>query len=682
MVTAKITRVCSSTMRNNSPSSVVSTRTNRNRSNERIKQNEPPSENSSTNSTKTISKSQGSHIGSPTTSFTSTNSWKSRASGSGSLENINENNNISFRKIATSFPQVENNIHVVIRVRPLNSKEIRCGDTSTVDFPGNGQILVHGMPNGNSNQKEKTFSYDAVFEPASSQEDVFEFCGIKELIEMAVEGFRCTAFCYGQTGSGKTHTLTGPPGLFLQRPTAYHKDHGLILRSFVYLFQLLDKSSEIHYTLRASFLEIYNEKIIDLLNLGSSRKPLPIRWSKKARGFFVENLFTVVCEELDDLIAVLEEGMRNRSVGKHNMNEYSSRSHTILTINITSEIAAEGGVFISRTGKLNFVDLAGSEVTKKTQSGGKTLEEANNINKSLMVLGYCISSLSDPKRIGTHIPYRDSNLTKLLADSLAGNGVTLMIACISPAKSNQSESVNTLRYASRAKKIKTKPAVLMDPREALILNLKREITTLQSENDHLKTALNFHQIPTSSTNPTSAEDLERISELEAPELAELVRHYVNENETLKKENSELYQSKELLLRDHELVCRENERLLKKLEDVNLAAFSAGDLENVIQQPPSTRQSSIELPKTVTKELDMRQIGKVSVTSGRSKRSSLNGKNHPLRAKNLKPSNDPKSAHSSRRFSISGASDSGQYRDGLGKNKDPFGSAVSLIGDPG
>lgn len=128
-------------------------------------------------------------------------------------------------------------------------------------------------------------------------------------------------------------------------------------------------------------------QVIDLLNAGSARKPLAVRWSKKSRGFFVENLFTVDCEELDDLLAVLEEGMRNRSVGAHRMNDYSSRSHTILSVHITSEQQAENGVFISKQGKINFVDLAGSEMTKKTNSEGKTLEEANNINKSLMVLG-------------------------------------------------------------------------------------------------------------------------------------------------------------------------------------------------------------------------------------------------------------------------------------------------------
>ena len=170
------------------------------------------------------------------------------------------------------------------------------------------------------------------------------------------------------------------------------------------------------------------------------------------------------------------------------MNEHSSRSHTILTVHIHSEEKATSednkAVYITRHGKINFVDLAGSEMTKKTRSEGKTLEEANNINKSLMVLGYCISQLSSQKKSdrGVHIPYRDSKLTKLLADSLAGNGVTLMVmqcrqsvkknyssanasafqvACVSPALSNLSETSNTLRYAARAKKIKTKPIVVM-----------------------------------------------------------------------------------------------------------------------------------------------------------------------------------------------------------------------------
>lgn len=195
--------------------------------------------------------------------------------------------------------------------------------------------------------------------------------------------------------------------------------------------------------------------------------------------------------------------------------------------------------------------------------------------------GYCIASLSDSKRRNGHIPYRDSKLTKLLADSLAGNGVTLMIACISPAKSNICETLNTLRYAARAKRIRTKPIIVMDPREALILSLKREVNTLKLENEHLKSALHLHteafehstqELVGASERrviPNAPQvDLERMSELEVAEIRDLVRLYVAENEALRTENTELFNTRDMILRDQEVVCRENERLLKKLEDVN------------------------------------------------------------------------------------------------------------------
>ncbi|XP_059092031.1 kinesin-like protein KIF3A isoform X4 [Tigriopus californicus] len=400
------------------------------------------------------------------------------------------------------------NINVVVRVRPLNGREVKSDDTNITQFPGDGGIWVEEK----TGDKLRPFTFNVVFEPEASQADVLEHSGIKRLIEMAVDGFSTTCFCYGQTGSGKTHTLTGPPhlekvlidpihkqswGKFQSKRTdPLHVDHGLVFRSFIYLYeQLKQKSNDSSYVIKASYLEIYNEKVIDLLNTGAKKSNLNVRWDKKSRAFVVDNLFSIECEELDDLVAVLEEGLKNRAIGKHNMNEHSSRSHTILTVHIHSEEKATSednkGVYITRHGKINFVDLAGSEMTKKTKSEGKTLEEANNINKSLMVLGYCIAQLSSQKRNdrGVHIPYRDSKLTKLLADSLAGNGVTLMIACVSPAKSNCSETMNTLRYAARAKKIKTKPVVVMDPREALIVSLKREVNILTQENNHLRQLL-------------------------------------------------------------------------------------------------------------------------------------------------------------------------------------------------
>lgn len=171
-----------------------------------------------------------------------------------------------------------------VRVRPLNDKEKREHDPSVVQFPGNGQILCDGIPGGPSGgQKPKLFGYNVVFEPGATQSDVVEYSGIKRLIEMAIEGFCCTAFCYGQTGSGKTHTLTGPPELvyfiiiimfffiviflfhiypqFIGKPKLSDQRHGLIFRSFLYLFQLLQEQKDTNFILKASFLEIYNEKV-------------------------------------------------------------------------------------------------------------------------------------------------------------------------------------------------------------------------------------------------------------------------------------------------------------------------------------------------------------------------------------------------------------------------------------
>ncbi|KAK8383348.1 hypothetical protein O3P69_011669 [Scylla paramamosain] len=484
------------------------------------------------------------------------------------------------------------NINVVVRCRPLNEKEKQRCDEMCLRFPGEGQAWVN-MDNMNGTGGAETQS-----------EDVLAHSGVKRLLDMAIDGFSCTVFCYGQTGSGKTHTLTGPPHLFDNGTSMFSESHGLIFRSFVYLFNQIQNRDDMEFTLTASYLEIYNEKVIDLLNIGTNTKPLQVRWSKKKRGFFVENLFEIECSELDDLLAVLEEGLRNRAVASHNMNEYSSRSHTILTVNITSEQKADDGVYLTKNGKINFVDLAGSEMTKKTNSEGKTLEEANNINKSLMVLGTCIAALSDHRRKDGHIPYRDSKLTKLLADSLAGNGVTLMIACVSPAKSNISETLNTLRYASRAKRIRTKPLIIMDPKEKVILSLQREVSLLREENAHLKMLIDLGENGVPQEGPQqlnghlAAEangvdlaehvaavggrpvpgimsrqgsfriDKDKLETLDNQELVKLVQQYMASYSNIRRENKELQQVSAALVKDQELVCRENERLLRKLEDVN------------------------------------------------------------------------------------------------------------------
>ncbi|XP_041349655.1 uncharacterized protein LOC121368954 isoform X2 [Gigantopelta aegis] len=281
-----------------------------------------------------------------------------------------------------------------------------------------------------------------------------------------------------------------------------------------------------------------------------------------------------------------EEGLRNRQTGSHGLNEFSSRSHSMLTVTIDSEYPDpdDENLYITKRGKLSFVDLAGSEKVKDQNLGAGVLSESNSINKSLLVLGNCISHLGDSKRRHGHIPYRDSKLTKLLADSLGGNGVTLMITCITPSSYNVTETMNTLRYASRAKKIKTKPAIKMDPREKLILSLKREIKILRNENHYLRQQLEFPAKPKGQLQKENDEKFMKfIKEQQQKEsgLNEMLQEYMVENEALRGENSDLHSTRDRIRREQQLLYRENEKLMKRVEE----------LERVVSQSPSTWQQA-------------------------------------------------------------------------------------------
>ncbi|XP_027625334.1 kinesin-like protein KIF12 isoform X3 [Tupaia chinensis] len=250
----------------------------------------------------------------------------------------------------------------------------------------------------------------------------------------AVCSFSCTVFTFGQTGSGKTYTLTGPPpqGEGVPVPPSLA---GIMQRTFAWLLDRVQRLGS-QVTLRASYLEIYNEQVRDLLSLGSSR-PLPVRWNK-TRGFYVEQLREVEFGSLEALMELLQKGLSRRRSSAHSLNQASSRSHALLTLHICRPVSPASLVPQSPQlppadageppagGKLCFVDLAGSEKVTATGSRGELMLEANSINRSLLALGHCISLLLDPQRKQSHIPFRDSKLTKLLADSLGGRGVTLM----------------------------------------------------------------------------------------------------------------------------------------------------------------------------------------------------------------------------------------------------------------
>ena len=352
-------------------------------------------------------------------------------------------------------------VKVVVRCRPMNEKEIRDGHTQVVEMDTNtGTVdLVQ------ENAAKKSFTFDLVYDCNSRQEDIYEEIG-RPLVESVLQGFNCTIFAYGQTGTGKTFTMEG-----------IGDDKGMIPRSFDHIFSHISRSSNQQYLVRASYLEIYQEEIRDLL-LKDQSKRLELK-ERPDVGVYVDNLTSFVCKSLDEIHHGMAIGKQNRSVGATNMNEHSSRSHAIfiITVEHSTPIEEDGQSHI-RVGKLNLVDLAGSERQVKTGSSGQRMKEAIKINLSLSALGNVISSLVDSK--ATHIPYRDSKLTRLLQDSLGGNSKTVMLANVGPASYNFEETLTTLRYANRAKNIKNRPRVNEDPKDALLREFQSEIQRLKA----------------------------------------------------------------------------------------------------------------------------------------------------------------------------------------------------------
>jgi kinesin family protein 12 len=364
--------------------------------------------------------------------------------------------------------------------------------------------------------KKKQFTYDYIMTENTSQEHVFEKSGVRDMIDSAIDGYTTTVFAYGQTGSGKTFTICGEGNntiiliIIINNNTSIETNnqlHGILPRSADYLFNRIqyiieqehqnrNNSSTTSINIRASYLEIWNEQINDLLNLNSVN--LPVRWSN-IDGFFVENLFVVQCTDAEDFMAVVTEGISNRRVAAHDMNKDSSRSHSIFTVYFDISIKQKNDdtlPAINKNGKIHFVDLAGSERLKESHSSGGTAVETGHINKSLFTLGKVINTLSDPKKMqqqGVYVPYRDSKLTKLLMDSIGGTSKTLMIACITPSSMFADETLNTLKYANRVKNIKNKPIVHMDPHDKIVYELREQIKKLSNELFEAKTTSDHHQ---------------------------------------------------------------------------------------------------------------------------------------------------------------------------------------------
>lgn len=276
------------------------------------------------------------------------------------------------------------------------------------------------------------------------------------------EGFNCCVFAYGQTGTGKTFTMEGV--------RSNENLKGIIPRAFEQIWFHINRAENTNFLVTASYMEIYMEELRDLLKPNS--KSLELR-EREHVGVFVPNLHSVLCKNVDEMQNVMNQGNKNRTVGKTNMNEHSSRSHAIFMINIEMCDLETNKV---KVGKLNLIDLAGSERQSKTGATAERLKEASKINRALSSLGNVISALAENS---PHIPYRDSKLTRLLQDSLGGNSKTIMIANIGPSGYNYNETLTTLRYAHRAKTIQNKPVKNEDSQDAKLKEYQDEIARLR-----------------------------------------------------------------------------------------------------------------------------------------------------------------------------------------------------------
>ncbi|XP_062976760.1 kinesin-like protein KIF3A isoform X2 [Elgaria multicarinata webbii] len=360
------------------------------------------------------------------------------------------------------------NVKVVVRCRPFNEREkVMCYKMSVNVDEMRGTITVHKTDS--SNEPPKTFTFDTVFGPESKQLDVYNLTA-RPIIDSVLEGYNGTIFAYGQTGTGKTFTMEGV--------RAVPELRGIIPNSFAHIFGHIAKAEgDTRFLVRVSYLEIYNEEVRDLLGKDQTQR-LEVK-ERPDVGVYIKDLSAYVVNNADDMDRIMTLGHKNRSVGATNMNEHSSRSHAIFTITIEcSEKGVDGNIHV-RMGKLHLVDLAGSERQAKTGATGQRLKEATKINLSLSTLGNVISALVDGK--STHVPYRNSKLTRLLQDSLGGNSKTMMCANIGPADYNYDETISTLRYANRAKNIKNKARINEDPKDALLRQFQKEIEELKKK---------------------------------------------------------------------------------------------------------------------------------------------------------------------------------------------------------
>ncbi|KAK4769504.1 hypothetical protein SAY86_027654 [Trapa natans] len=351
----------------------------------------------------------------------------------------------------------EENIRVTVRIRPLSRREQAMYDLIAWECMDRSTIIYK---NPNQERVTSPFVFDRVFDPSCSTQTVYEE-GAKEVALSALKGINSTVFAYGQTSSGKTYTM-----------------RGITENAIKDIYEYIQENPDKEFVLKLSALEIYNEHVRDLLNLESGSLRL---LDDPEKGTIVEKLVEEVVkgrQHLQQLISICEA---QRQVGETVLNDKSSRSHQIIRLTIQSSITEDSGCIKSFIASLNLVDLAGSERASQTNAGGTRLKEGSHINRSLLTLMNVIRKLSVEKR-GSHIPYRDSKLTRILQHSLGGNARTAMICTASPALSHIEQTKNTLSFATSAKEVTNRAQVnMVEPDKRLVKHLQKEVARLEAE---------------------------------------------------------------------------------------------------------------------------------------------------------------------------------------------------------
>ncbi|KAK2579122.1 hypothetical protein KPH14_001293 [Odynerus spinipes] len=353
----------------------------------------------------------------------------------------------------------DDTVRVAVRIRPLVKSEIDKGCEECIStIPGEPQIVIRNT--------DRSFTFNYVFTPNISQEDFYN-TAIKDIVTRIFDGYNVTILAYGQTGSGKTHSMgTDYSGT---------EDMGVIPRAMHDIFKMVESKKEWSFKISVSFMELYQEQLYDLLS-DKQRSLSVVDIREDNKGVKMIGVTEKEVLSAEESLECLIQGSHGRATGATAMNAQSSRSHAIFTLHIHQQKKDDPNT--ATTAKFHLVDLAGSERSKKTQATGERFKEGININKGLLALGNVISQLGEGGN-NSYVGYRDSKLTRLLQDSLGGNSMTLMIACVSPADYNLDETLSTLRYADRARKIKNKPIVNQDPAVAEINRLNELVQKLR-----------------------------------------------------------------------------------------------------------------------------------------------------------------------------------------------------------